>query len=178
MVLAGCRTPEGGTVDEKRASVLEMRDDSLAQLFSERPEAKAHVEDAPGYAVFSNVGSKIFVLATGNGYGVVVDNNSDKETYMRMLEVGGGLGIGFKTYRAVFVFNSEDALATFVASGWQAGGDADVGAKIGDEGAEAGISLTSDELLKPISVYQFTDNGVSLSAVATGTKYYLDEDLN
>ena len=42
----------------------------------------------------------------------------------------------------------------------------------------AGAATTSDQLTKPVTVYQFTDTGVSLSAVATGTRYYLDDDLN
>ena len=29
-----------------------------------------------------------------------------------------------------------------------------------------------------MTVYQFTDKGVALSAVATGTRYYRDDDLN
>ncbi len=51
-------------------------------------------------------------------------------------------------------------------------------AKYGDKGAEASVALATDELTKPVTVYQFTDSGVALSAVATGTKYYKDDELN
>ena len=178
LVICGCRTPKGGTVQEKRDYTLSMRDEALAELYKKKPEAKAHVENAPGYGVFSNVGSKIFLLATGNGFGVVVNNETGEETYMRMVEAGGGVGIGYKTYRAVYVFNTEDALSTFVTSGVQLGGDADAAAKVGDNGAEASAALTSDELTRPITIYQFTETGVALSATATGTKYYKDDELN
>jgi hypothetical protein len=40
------------------------------------------------------------------------------------------------------------------------------------------VALTTDEITKPVTVYQFTDTGVSLSAVATGTRYFPDDDLN
>jgi lipid-binding SYLF domain-containing protein len=155
-----------------------MKVEALAELYKQRPDARAHVQGAPGYAVFSNVGSKIFLLATGNGFGIVVNNKTGKGTYMRMLEAGGGVGMGIKRYKAVYVFNNQDALDTFITSGWQAGGDADAALKAGDAGVDASLALTTDELLRPVTVYQFTDAGVSLSAVATGTKYYKDDELN
>ena len=176
--ISGCRSAKGDTPKEKRAYVLKMRDDALTALYKERPDAKKHVEGAAGYAVFSSIASKILVVATGNGFGVVVNNETGKETYMKMIEGGGGVGMGIKTYRAVYVFNSKDALETFVTSGWQVGADADVAAKHGDTGAEASAAVTTDELTKPVTVYQFTDSGVALSAVATGTKYYRDDDLD
>ena len=56
--------------------------------------------------------------------------------------------------------------------------DADVAVKHGEKGADVSAAVTTDELAKPVTVYQFTDSGVALSAVATGTKYYRDDDLN
>jgi lipid-binding SYLF domain-containing protein len=95
-----------------------------------------------------------------------------------MVEAGGGMGMGIKTYRAVYVFNSRQAFDSFLAGSWQVGGDADVGAEYEGKGASAGVGLSSEELTKPVTVYQFTDKGVALSAVATGTRYYRDDDLN
>ncbi len=177
-VVSGCRVPRGDTAQEKRNYTLRMKDDALADLYRRRPHARKHVEGAPGYAVFSNVGSKILFLAMGQGYGVVVDNETGQHSYMRMVEAGAGIGMGVKTYKAVYVFNTRDALDTFVTYGWQAGGDADATAKVGDAGAEVSAAVTTDELLTPVTVYQFTEAGVALSAVATGTKYYRDTELN
>jgi hypothetical protein len=86
--------------------------------------------------------------------------------------------LGYKDYKAIYVFNRKDALATFVAGSWQAGGDADAAAKVGDEGDDISAALTTDELTKPITVYQFTETGVALSATATGTRFYSDDELN
>jgi hypothetical protein len=83
-----------------------MRNEALSELYAKRPEAKAQIARAPGYAVFSNIGSKIFMVATGNGFGVATDNRTKKNTYMKMVEAGGGFGIGIKTYRAVYVFTA------------------------------------------------------------------------
>lgn len=174
---SGCRTPKGDTVAQKRSFALQMEREALADLYRERPEARTHVEKAPGYAVFSNVGSKILLLATGSGFGVATDRNG-KRTYMKMVEAGGGLGLGIKSYKAVYVFNSREAFEAMIGGRWQVGGDADIGAKYGGKGADASAALTTDQLTKPVTVYQFTDAGISLSAVATGTRFYPDAELN
>ena len=178
LLAAGCRSPKGESVQEKRNYALQMRNEALSELYAKRPEAKAQIARAPGYAVFSNMGSKIFMLATGNGFGVATDNRSGKNTYMKMVEAGGGMGMGIKTYRAVYVFNSRQAFDDFLSGNWQVGGDADAGAEYEGKGVSAGAALTSDQLTKPVTVYQFTDKGVALSAVATGTRYYRDDELN
>jgi lipid-binding SYLF domain-containing protein len=175
---ASCQSPKGDTAAQKRSYAQEMKKDALAELYKQNPQAKAHVQKAAGYAVFSNVGSKIFMLATGNGFGVATDNKTGKSTYMKMLEAGGGVGMGIKQYKAVYVFNSRAAFDSFVSGSWQAGGDADAGAAYQRQGMSAGAALTTDELAKPVTVYQFTESGVSFSAVATGTRFYPDDELN
>jgi lipid-binding SYLF domain-containing protein len=154
-----------------------MRSDTLAELYMKKPEARAKVQNAAGYGVFTNVGSKIFFLATGNGFGIVQDNVTGEETYMRMLELGGGLGLGVKKYKAVFVFNDGAVMRRFVESGWEVGGDADAAAQAGDTGAGMGAQGTSGQL-KGLEVYTFTEAGVALSATAAAAKYYPDKTLN
>ena len=53
-----------------------------------------------------------------------------------------------------------------------------MGAEYDGKGASASADLTTDELTKPVTVYQLTDAGVSLSAVATATRFYPDTELN
>ena len=104
VVLAGCKSVEGTTVEEKRGNVLKMRDAALDDLYKEKAAAKAEIADAAGYAVFTNVGINLFVVASGNGYGVVTNSKTDKVTYMNMREVGVGIGMGAKDFRAIFIF--------------------------------------------------------------------------
>jgi lipid-binding SYLF domain-containing protein len=118
------------------------------------------------------------MLATGSGFGVAVNNRTGKKTYMKMIEAGGGLGMGIKKYKAVYIFNQKAAFDSFTTSGWQVGGDADAGAKYGDTGKSAGVAVDTDQAVKAVTVYQFTDAGISVSAVATGTRYYSDNELN
>ena len=65
---------------------------AVDDLYRGRPGAKAHVEGAPGYAVFSSLGSKIVVVATGNGFGVATNTETGENTYIRMVEACGGIG--------------------------------------------------------------------------------------
>jgi lipid-binding SYLF domain-containing protein len=97
---------------------------------------------------------------------------------MKMLEVGGGVGMGIKDFRVVYVFDNAVALNKFLASGWEVGGDADAGAKSGDTGLTATAGESLDPLQQGVKMYQCTDSGVSLSATAAETKFSVDEELN
>ncbi len=175
--ISGCASARGGTVSERRQSVQNMRASTLAELYQKRPESKAKVESAAGCGVFSNVGSKVLLLATGNGYGIVRDAATGRDTYMRMLELGGGLGLGVKKYKAVFIFHDPVALRTFLIEGWEVGGDADAAAQAGSKGGSVGVQGTSGQL-EGLEVYTFTEAGLALSATAAAAKYYPDKTLN
>ena len=161
--------------EKKRQKILKMRQEVLVELFETRPQAKAEIDDAEGYAVFSNVGVQILLLGAGGGRGVVHDNHSDIDTYMKMGTVGIGLGLGVKDFRAVFIFHDRKALKAFVSKGWDFSGEADAAARGGDKGGEIGEGAS---FRKKVSVYQFTKNGLALQASLHGTKYWKDKKLN
>ncbi|MHC4939394.1 MAG: lipid-binding SYLF domain-containing protein [Planctomycetota bacterium] len=173
-MLAACQTAEGDTAAEKRASIRTMRDQTLADLYKEEPSAKGAIENAPGYAVFSNFGMKIFVFGSGNGYGMLVNKKAAKDVFMRMAEVNVGVGLGGKKFRAVFVFIDEATMNQFAESGWDFGADAGAGAKKGDEGGEASAGAS----VQGMKIYLLTDTGVEVQATVGGTKYYKDDELN
>ena len=175
IALAGCASPQGGSVSEKRTYVVDMRDGVLAELYQEKPEAKAKIAKAAGYGTFSNININLFLVSSGNGYGLVHDNATGKDTYMKMRMVGVGLGAGAKDFRAAMIFKSQEALRTFVEEGWEFGGHADAAAKSGDKGAEAGLA---DEVTGDIEIYTFTESGIALQATVAGTKYWKDDELN
>ena len=143
--------------------------------YKEVPGAKGAVNSAAGYGVFSNFGMKIFVLGTGTGTGVVVDKRVGKKTFMKMVQIGGGIGLGGKKFKLVFVFETAEALNQFVNAGWEFGGTAEGVAKWGEKGGayEKAISV-----MPGVWVYQLTDKGVALDAMIKGTKYYKNDDLN
>jgi lipid-binding SYLF domain-containing protein len=170
--------PKGDDAEEKRGKVRQLRDEILAKLYAERPEAKDKIKKAAGYGAFNNKNMNLFLLSTGHGYGLVVDNKTSKETFMAMGSLGGGVGMGYKDLSVVFIFKNADVMKKFVESGWQFGGEADATAKAGDKGAAASKEAAADTAANVFEVYQMTDTGVALQATVAGTKYWKDKDLN
>jgi hypothetical protein len=69
---------------------------TLEQLYKAQPKAKTAVANAAGYAAFNNMGVKILFAGSGKGKGLAVNNKTKKETFMKMLELQAGLGMGVK----------------------------------------------------------------------------------
>jgi lipid-binding SYLF domain-containing protein len=162
-------------IDQKKADIRKMADETLARLYKAQPSAKQAVANAAGYAVFSNFGMKIFFAGGGSGKGVAVDNKTKKETFMKMVELQAGLGLGVKKFRLVWVFEKHSLLNSFINSGWEFGGQTTAAAQAsGQGGAFAGAMSISPG----IWLYQLTDDGLALELTAKGTKYYKDGALN
>ena len=170
----GCATTGDVSPAEERQLILAMKNEVLTDLYKVRPDVKSQIAGAPGYAVFSNANVNVILASFGGGYGVVRNNRSGKYTYMKMGEVGVGLGLGAKDFRLVFVFHSNDSMNRFVDTGWAFGAQADAAAKAEDKGAAVGGEITVDNM----TIYQLTETGLALQATIKGTKYWKDGDLN
>ena len=205
---AGLFGPSGDTTAEKRDTILKQRDQMLSELYAARPELKDKIKKAAGYATFNQKDINLFLLASGNGYGVLVDQKTGKPTFMRMASLGGGLGMGVKDLRVVFIFNDASIMRQFLESGWQFGGKADASAKVKDAGVSAEQNVKANVNFKEgavsasssadaragtgtgdkkaaasasaggMEIYQFTESGLSLQATVAGTKYWKDSKLN
>ncbi len=173
--LTGFFGAKGDTPAEKRRAINKMRLATLADLYKVAPYAREEIRRAEGYAVFSNVGLNVFLISTGNGYGVAHDNRTGKDIYMRMLSGGVGVGFGVKDFRGIFVFYNRNAFNEFVNHGWTAHGQADAAAKLSDKGAAASAAI---EIAPGVRLYQLTENGVAAQATIQGTKYWKDDELN
>jgi len=160
---------------ERIDGIQKMRTETLAELYSVRPQVEDEIDGAAGYAVFSNVGVQVFLLGAGGGTGVAHDNASGLDTYMKMGTASVGLGLGVKDFRAVFVFHNKGDFDNFIENGWDFGGSADAAAQAGDVGEERGAASSVD---RQVSIYQFTQNGLALQATLNGTKYWRDKKLN
>ena len=163
------------TPAERRAEINKRRSETLAKLYQVHPAAKGKIGGAYGYAVFTNLGVNLVIMSVAGGSGVAHNNKTGRDTYMKMLSGGVGLGLGVKDFRGIFVFRTQKAFRDFVEDGWEAGGHADAIAKSGKDGGalEGAISVAPDTEL-----YQLTENGLALEATIQGTKYFKDDDLN
>jgi lipid-binding SYLF domain-containing protein len=169
-----CTNTAGKTPTEKRQSIIDMRNQVLSDLYKVKPDVKAQISSAEGYAVFSNANINLVFASIGGGHGVVRDNKSGTNTFMKMGEAGVGLGIGAKDFRVIFVFHSRAALDQFVDTGWAFGVHADAAAKASEKGGAVGGEATFDN----ITVYQLTESGLALQATVKGTKFWKDSELN
>ena len=174
LFLAACG-PKGGNPNEKRQAVRDMAQDTLVKLRAIEPQAKADMNSAVGYAAFTNTGINLLLVSTGNGWGIAHDNETGKETYMKMFSAGVGVGLGVKDFRGVFIFTTREAFDTFVEHGWQAGAQADAAAKAGEKG---GAAAGAFDVAPGVKLYQITESGLALQATIQGTKYWKDDELN
>jgi lipid-binding SYLF domain-containing protein len=118
---------------------------------------------------------KILVAGSGTGKGIAVNNKTKKETFMKMIELQAGLGMGVKKFSVVFVFDNDKVFNDFVNSGWQFGGQANASATTGTKGGQmSGAASVSDG----VWMYQMTEKGLAAEITAKSTKYYKDDDLN
>ena len=200
--------PKGDSNAEKKTNIRKQRDEMLAQLYSSNPEMKKVLKKSAGYATFKQTSVNLLLLATANGYDVVMDNKTKKETFMNMGSLGGGIGAGVKDVRVIFVFHDTKLMKQFIEEGWQFGGQADAAAKYqntgvsGEQAVKGSVSFTDGAVSAGSStsvasgtdkhdatsaqvatrggmeVYQFTESGVALQATVSGTKYWKDSKLN
>jgi len=161
--------------DEDRKEAQEMRKEVLANLYKEKSETKSEIENSRGYAVFSSLGVNLFVVSTANGSGILHDNRNGKDIYMSLFSAGGGIGLGVKNFSAVFVFNDEKALDSFIESGWDFSAQAE--AKV-ETDQDSGGAETAATVVPGVEIYQMTESGLALQATLQGTKYWIDDELN
>ena len=161
--------------DDKRAALQESRTAALDKFREEKPGAHKLLAESKGYAVFSNIGVNLFLVSTQRGGGILHDNRSGKDLYMKMFSAGGGLGLGVKDFAAIFIFHTDAALDAFRDSGWDFSAQADANLEKDNEGDGMETALTA---MPGTSLYQLTDAGLAAQVTLQGSKFWLDEDLN
>ncbi|MFZ0706328.1 MAG: YSC84-related protein [Candidatus Korobacteraceae bacterium] len=175
LMLAASLSRAADDNEKDRQKIEKMAAQTLQDLYKLQPASKAAIQKSAGYAVFNNTGTNILLLSTARGAGIAVNSKTKQETFMKMVSAGGGLGIGVKDYRVIFIFQNEGALNQFLNSGWSGSAQADAAAKAGDKG---GAYSGAEEMSPGVWVYQITKNGLALQATLQGTKYYKNDDLN
>jgi lipid-binding SYLF domain-containing protein len=160
--------------DKERAEIRAESREVLDRLYAARPEARAVVEGAVGYATFQNKGLKLGLAGGGRGRGIAVARDG-RVAFMKFLEVQAGIGLGVKKYDLVFVFANRQALVNFVHNGWQYSGQTTLSAKTKD----AGRAYQGAVAVSPgVWLYQLTEAGLAAEITVKGTKYSKDKDLN
>ncbi len=177
LALAACSTAplSKSEKEEHRDSVRAMASKTLADLDKTNPEARRAVDDAAGYAVFSDIGLKIGYMGSAKGGGIAVNNATKQETFMKMFELQPGMGLGVEKYRVVFVFETPAAFQSFVTSGKELGANAMAAAKNKTKGGAMAGAVTVSE---GVTMFQVDTQGAMVGISLTGAKFYKDKELN
>jgi lipid-binding SYLF domain-containing protein len=173
-VVGGCASPSGQTTSERQSSTLLMRDQALARLEREHPDAKASLQNAAGYAVFQTIAMGALVGGS-NGFGVAEARTTGKQTFMRMSSNSLNAGVSAQENRLVLIFRDQAAFDRFVAGNWQWGGSASAGVSTssggGGTGNNAGASTDG------VTVYQMTSSGFALTANLGAARFWPDANM-
>ncbi len=161
-----------GTPEATRAKLDTMADNTLSRLFAEYPSARDLYDRSHGNAVF-DTRQLTFKVAAGYGRGVAVEKDSGVRTYMKMATGGVGLsfGLGGFASQLVFLFEQPEDFRKFIEKGYDA--KAEASTLQGEERTELAARFTDGT-----AVFVLTEKGWKVAANVTGTKYWLDEDLN
>jgi lipid-binding SYLF domain-containing protein len=177
LFLFSCATapPSKSEKEQQQDSVRDMANKTLSDLYTKHPAAKSAIAKAAGYAVFSDFGFKVMFMGGARGKGLAVNNASKQETFMEMLELQPGMGLGASRFRVVFIFETPKAFNAFVTSGWEFGANAMAVAKTRTEGGALAGAVTAS---KGVKMLQLNEEGAIAGVSLTGAKYYKDKTLN
>lgn len=162
---------------KQRKAFQKNKSTAISEMYKAYPGSKAKLASSYGYAAFANTGVNLLLLASGNGGGMAHNNKTGAEVYVKMISVGAGVGIGYKKYYAVFLFDDQAAFDNFLEVGWSADGQADATADTGKEG-EGGSAAVGMNVSQGVTLYQIADKGLALQATIQGTKFVVSEELN
>ena len=174
-VLTGCLSPKGDSIGKQKANAGKMSVKGLDMFYKENPTLKTKIAKAAGYGVYKNIGVQIFVPSTESGWGIVHNNLTGKDTYMKFFSIGLGLGLGVRDFRGILVFDNQENIKDFINSGWGFSGQANAVFKSGETGG--GVSA-AHEVMPGVTLYKINVNGFALQATLQGAKNWENDYLN
>lgn len=159
---------------KQRASILRVGDAALSELYRAKPEVKGIIENAAGYAVFSDFGFRSMPMADARAMGVAVNNRTGRETFMKMVQLQSGPAANIPRFRMVLVFETERAFSVFTKSAWILGPSVMAAAVPDDRiGPFSGATM----LQQGMHVYQLDQHGVLVGFTVTDVMFYRDREL-
>jgi lipid-binding SYLF domain-containing protein len=158
----------------KQAEVLKSTGAALQKFYTKKPELKAAVAKAPGYAVFTTYGIS-FLIGGGGGKGVVHDSMTKKNTFMDMASASVGAQIGAAENDVLIIFKTAAAMNDFVNKGWTAGGGATAAAGAGGKSTGSGVGSSA---MDNADTFTLTKNGIEAGVAIAGSKFWKDDALN
>jgi lipid-binding SYLF domain-containing protein len=158
----------------KQAEVVAKTEAAMERFYKVKPELKDAVAKAPGYGIFTTYGIS-FVVGGSGGSGLVHDNKTKHNTFMKVGGASAGLQLGAAQTEVLFIFKSTAAMNKFIASGWAGGASATASAGASGATAGGGREAAAGDAA---DVYTLTKNGIEAGLAVGGSKFWKDKDLN
>ena len=162
------------TKAEKQAEALKATAAALERFKAKQPDLKESRAKAPGYAVFTTYGVS-FIIGGSGGTGVVHDNKTKKNTFMKLGGASAGFQLGAVENDVLVIFKTTKAMQDFVSEwlGRQWRGHRGCGGGGAGGGGGQGASPRGD-----VQTLTLTKNGIEAGLSIGGVKAWKDTDLN
>jgi lipid-binding SYLF domain-containing protein len=158
----------------KQGEVIKSTSAALQKFYAKKPELKAAVAKAPGYAVFTTYGIS-FLIGGAGGKGLVHDNKTKKNTFMEMGSASVGAQIGAAENDVLIIFKNAAVMNDFINKGWTATGGAT--AQAGADGKQAGGGQGATAMADA-DTFTLTKTGLEAGVAIAGSKFWKSTDLN
>lgn len=161
LALTGCAAPRGESSDQRKAWADRMAEQALTDLRRDERIAAKLDEEAVALAVFEVININALIMGTTGGYGVIIDSEGDRRTYVEVRGGGPALGAGFTRGRSVYLLRSRDMADAFHAGVISWNGEGEFTALPAGRGFSADFIGTVRGMTE---VYHDIEHGVSVGA--------------
>lgn len=162
------------TKAEKQAEALKATADALERFKAKQPDLKDTLAKAPGYAVFTTYGVS-FIIGGSGGTGVVHNNKTKKNTFMKLGGASAGFQLGAVENDVLVIFKTAKAMDGFITKGWDVTGGVTAGAAASGAGGGGGQGGSA---MGDVQTLTLTKNGLEAGLAIGGVKAWKDTDLN
>ncbi len=171
-VITGCATLTTSEKEQKRSEINAMAKKAIAGLIEQDATLEQELNDSLGYAVANMKVTKVPIVGAGGGEGVFLNKKTQQRTYFNVSRFDIGGGWGARSYKALLVIKSKEAVDRISNGTWefQAGVEASAGTTAA-EGASGGSN-------EDFTVHVLSDGGASATATARVIHIKVDEDLS
>jgi len=171
ILLAACASPSSEKQGPTRNELDDMSKKTIATFIATKPQLQELLEKSVGYTVVNMTITKIPVVGTGVGYGVVIDKRTGTRSYIRVTQFEVGGGIGAEKYKVLIIFDDAKLLEKTATGTWHY--DAGAQAVAGGESADTSTSRSGEGY----KAYKLTESGtcVRVTVLLARAKPYLVE---
>ncbi len=171
-VITGCSTLTTSEEEQKRSELNAMAETAIVGLIEQDASVQKALNESLGYAVANMKVTKVPIVGAGGGEGVFFNKETQQRTYFTVSRFDLGGGWGARSYKALIVIESEEALDRMNSGTWefQAGVEASAGTAAA-EGASGGSN-------QGFTVHVLSDGGASATATARVIRIDVNESLS